>query len=98
MAGKKGRSGRKSYVQGFRDFCREVVLSEQVREKMRAEAEENPDYALKLAEHGFGRPPQSMDLKVSGDADQPLVYRAEFADGGAIGAADPETLPKESGE
>ncbi len=83
MAGKKGRSGRKSFVTGFREFCRGVVMDPDLQEKMKKRAQEDMDYALKLAEHGFGRPPQALDLKVAGDNLAPLALQVTMIEGAA---------------
>lgn len=64
MAGVKGRSGRKQAVTGFRAWCREVGLSRTVKANIIRRARHDPEFALKLLEHGFGRPPQSLDVKV----------------------------------
>jgi hypothetical protein len=65
MAGVKGRSGRRPQATGFRDWCRRIALDPEVQKGIEQEAKENPEFALKVAEHGFGRPPQSLDVSVT---------------------------------
>lgn len=76
MAGKKGRSGRKPEATGYRAWCRSVADRPEIRAKILARALEDPDFALRLAEHGYGRPPQALDVRLEGDSDSPLCYRA----------------------
>ena len=64
MAGRPGKSGRRPQATGFRDWCRRIALDPKVQKAIKAEAETDPWFALKVAEHGFGRPPQSLDVKV----------------------------------
>lgn len=84
MAGVKGRSGRKRdpNIIGFRDFCRSVVSDPKVQAKIHATALANADFALRLAEHGYGRPPQALDVKVGSSS--PLEFRILDATGAAF--------------
>lgn len=75
-AGRPNTTGVKSF--GFRDWCRRVVTDPAVQALMAAQAATDPDFALKLAEHGFGRPCQAIE--VSGPSRGPIRYRAEFPD------------------
>ncbi len=65
MAGVKGRSGAKPKRKTalFREFCRDIITSKEVLESLKAEALANPIFALKLAEHGIGRPFQAVYVK-----------------------------------
>ena len=62
MAGKKGRSGRKPSATGYRAWCREVADRDDIRAAILGKAQQDPDFALKVAEHGYGRPPQALDV------------------------------------
>lgn len=84
--GRRKGAGRKTTVTGWRQWCRDTVLSPEVQQVMLDRALKDADFALRLAEAGFGRPPQAMDLKVSGDEASPLVYKATFADGSPVSA------------
>lgn len=84
MAGVKGRSGRKPKAVGFRQWCRDVVMQPEVLEAMKTRAKTDTDFALKLSEHGFGRPPQALDVKVAGGS-KPL--RFELPGSGDLPAA-----------
>ena len=97
MAGAKGRSGGRRAGAGrkpvtanpdfrFREWCRAVVARPEVREGIAARAETDPEFALKVAEHGFGRPPQSLDVKVGGDGTR-IDYRVQIEGGGVVAPA-----------
>ena len=58
----KAKMGRKRIVKGFRGWCRKVVEDPKVRAAMERAALESPEFALKIAEHGYGRPPQAKNL------------------------------------
>ena len=88
--GARKGAGRKTLKFGFRKWCREVVMDKEVQEQIKAEAKTNPHFALKLAEHGFGRPPQSLDVKVN---DITGLFVAEFADGEPVSPPTTEGLP-----
>ena len=46
----------------FRKWCRAVISDPKIRKALQKRAQEDTDFALKLAEHGFGRPgPQIVD-------------------------------------
>lgn len=105
MAGVKGRSGRKNRppeVIGFRDFCRNVIANPKVQAGITRRALRDPEFALRVAEHGFGRPPQALDVKIGGD-NGPLEFRIldaagnPFTLGGAVPAA-AVPLPGEAAE
>lgn len=53
---------RPRVVTNFRQICREIVLSKKVMDQIRALAEKDGAFALDVAAHGFGRPPQSLDI------------------------------------
>jgi len=93
MAGVKGRSGRKPERTGWREWCRSIVLDPEVQSNIAAEAKRNPELALKLAEHGFGRPSQALDLNVNPRDSTDEIYRAEFAEGPAVHPSAAEGLP-----
>ena len=84
MAGnaRSGRRNRDPVVIGWRDFCRKVVSDPAVQAKIKSTALENPEFALRLAEHGYGRPPQALDVKVAND--RPLEFRILDATGAAF--------------
>jgi len=65
MAGVKGRSGAKPKLKTaqFRAFCRDIITRPEVLAVLEAEALANPTFALKLAEHGIGRPFQAVYVK-----------------------------------
>lgn len=46
----------------FRKWCRKVALDPDVQELMHRTAKENPEFALKVCEHAYGRPPQALDI------------------------------------
>ena len=82
--GKRSGAGRKTLKFGFRQFCREIINDPEVQAAIKEQAKADPFFALKVAEHGFGRPPQSLDLTVGGDQSRPLKYVATFDDGEPI--------------
>ena len=84
--GRRQGAGRTRTVLGFREWCRSVVDSPKVREAMAAAALKDPDFALKLSEHGYGRPPQSLDVNVNPGGGA-IEHRVCFADGNALSAA-----------
>ena len=86
MAGVAGRSGKgrgnpDPIVVGFREFCRSVVSDPRVQAKIQETALANPEFALRLAEHGYGRPPQALDVKFGNSNDGPLEFRILDATG-----------------
>ena len=94
MAGKKGRSGgrrpgagRPVEAVGFRSWCRAVMERPEIRAAIERHAREDPWFALKIAEHGYGRPPQSLDVNQGATLEKPInvIYRAFYGD--------PEVLP-----
>jgi len=80
VAGVKGRSGRKPDATGFRAWAREVVDRESTRQLIADKANVDPDYALRLCEHAYGRPPQALDVSHRTD-DGPLEFRILDATG-----------------
>jgi len=63
--GKRAGAGRKPSATSFRQWCKDVWADPVVQENLLARAKESPEFALKIAEHGFGRPPQA--LQISGE-------------------------------
>ena len=84
--GARPGAGRKPTAVGFRQWCRDVVMQPEVLEALAERALYDTDFALKVAEHGFGRPPQSLDVSVA-TSEQPQEFRAFFADAEAVPAA-----------
>ena len=85
--GSRPGAGRPNVRGWFKGWCRAVLEDEAVRECMFREAQTNPDFALKVAEHAFGRPSQSHDVTTRTDG--PVEYVVTFAGGaGAAAAAD----------
>ena len=85
--GRRQGSGKKAIAGKFRSTCREIVESEKVQKLFRDTAETDAHFALKLAEHGWGRPPQSLDIKVAGDSDQPIVHEVTMPGGAPLSAS-----------
>lgn len=46
----------------FRKWCRKVAADPEVQKLMHDTARENPEFALKVCEHAYGRPPQALDI------------------------------------
>jgi hypothetical protein len=68
-------------VVGFRAWCRAVVERPEVRAALERYALENPEFALRLAEHGFGRPPQALDVRQCAiDDGRPIEYVVRLDD------------------
>ena len=63
-----GRPRRVGVTFAFREFCRTVVADPQVQSRIQEAARANPEFALRVAEHGFGRPPQALDVTISDKA------------------------------
>lgn len=87
MANDRNHGGRRKntdpVVVGFREFCRNVVSHPEVKAKIEAAARANPEFALRVAEHGYGRPPQALD--VSHNTGQvPLEFRILDVNGAAF--------------
>ncbi len=84
MAGVKGRSGakpkRKTLL--FREFCRDIITRPEVLAVLEAEALANPMFALKLAEHGIGRPFQSVLVQGAVEV-QHCIRTVQLEDGSA---------------
>ena len=79
--GPRPGSGRKPKNGAWREFCRKLALSPAVKKLIRTEAERDPAFALKVCEHAFGRPYQSLELKGEVQHTQNVVYVARFEDG-----------------
>lgn len=89
--GKRAGSGPKRKRGAFACFAREIVLTPEVQAVIKAKALESADFALRLAEHGFGRPSQALHIT---DDRQDGVYRSELSDGLPLHPAeDPAELP-----
>ena len=92
MAGVKGRSGPRhgAKAKAFRDFCRDVISDKIVLDLLRKTARVDPVFALRLAEHGIGRPYQAVHVtteRVDG------LYRSEFSDSKPVHPAAATQLP-----
>lgn len=100
--GKRTGAGRPKEVLGWRDFCRSVIGDPRIQAAIKARALRNPDFALRVAEQGYGRPPQALD--VSHRSEGPLEFRILDATGAifAFGGGDLPTrsvpLPTEATE
>jgi hypothetical protein len=58
-------------------------------------SEGNPEAFLRAFEHGYGRPPQALDVRTAEvTPGQQRIYRAAFDDGDAIA---PEAVPLPEG-
>ncbi len=68
----------------YRQWCRDVVLDETVLAKLKARAQEDADFALRLAEHGFGRAPQALQVSLESHEKKEFIYRVEIAGVGAV--------------
>ena len=87
MGGKGSGRGGKPNATGFRQKMRDLALDPDVIESIIARAKVDPEFALKCAEHGFGRAPQALDIRASNvDPAQQLIYRASLEGGYAIPA------------
>ena len=73
--GRRVGSGRKQEAAGFRQWCRHLFNDPKVRAAVRKRAKEDPEFALRIAEHGWGRPPQALDVKVGNSEESPLVVK-----------------------
>lgn len=94
----KRKRGRPREVEGFRSFCRSVVSNPEVQAAIAEAALKNPEFALRVAEHGYGRPPQALDVRTSEVAPgEQVIYRAAFDDGQPVFTA-AETVPEEPAE
>ena len=69
--------GRPRIQTDFRQRCRDIVLSPKVWKGIAARARRDPEFAMRVAEHGFGRPTQAVSLDQAG----PLTVRIEYASG-----------------
>lgn len=57
------RTGERPGERGaFRTWCKKVALDPVVQKLMHDTARENPEFALKVCEHAYGRPPQALDI------------------------------------
>lgn len=71
----------------FREFCREVCADPVVQAKIQEAARENPEFALRVAEHGFGRPPQSLAITGSLEVGDGVRHVVVLPGGFALPAA-----------
>lgn len=92
MAGAKGRSGRKPNQLGiyFREAMRDIATSDKVIKLIEAQAQTDPIFALRVAEHGFGRPFQAVHVTRGSDDG---IYKSEFADGQPVHSPAVAELP-----
>ena len=58
---------------------------------LHAKAKEDPDVALKLFEHGYGRPPQALDVNSTINTGD-VVFICEYSDG-SVAAASAQAVP-----
>jgi hypothetical protein len=81
-----GQGRPRKGADSFREWCRSVIDHPEVRAAVEARAKRDPEFALKLGEHGYGKAPQS--LTIGSDPKAPLLveHRASFADGTPFGA------------
>lgn len=73
---KPGSGGAHRSAKGFafRDWCRNVATSPIVQKTIRKRAQTDAEFALKVAEHGFGRPPQSLDVNLPASKQGGLAF------------------------
>lgn len=69
---------------GFRDFCRRTVMSRLVRLSLIRRARIDPEFALKLAKHGFGAEPQAVQVNVDHREERKVVYVVQLPGAGAV--------------
>ena len=74
--GRKPKGSTAKSNPGFRGWCRAVVEQPAVRKLIEAEARTNPEFALRVAEHGYGRPPQALDVRTNDG--KPIVHQVTF--------------------
>jgi hypothetical protein len=85
VGGKGSGNKGKPHVTGYRQKMRDITLLPEVLEGIVARAKLDPEFALKCAEHGFGRAPQALDIRAANvDPGQQLAYRASLEGGYAI--------------
>lgn len=91
--GSGSRTGPKAT--GFRQKMRDIALLPTVLDKILKHAQEDPEFALRVAEHGFGRPPQALDIRASNvDPNEQLAYRASLeGEGGDLIPAEATGVP-----
>ena len=91
MAGVKGKSGRTPNKLGlyWREACRDIATSDKVLKLVKAAAESDPVFALRVAEHGFGRPFQAVHVKGRLDHEHTQIRTVELQDGNAAFAETP---------
>ena len=91
--GARAGAGRKSLKFGFREWCRKIVMDKEVQAEIMRECRCDPNFALKVAEHGFGRPGQALDVNVTNQKDE---RRIVLHDGTVIPTGD-AVVPAPSG-
>ncbi len=101
--GKRAGAGRKVGVSGtrawFRALCERPTLKKKVEEIILAEVKKGDlTNFWKAIEHGFGRPPQALDVKIGGDQEAPLVFDIRLADGTPLPSAVAELPTSSSSE
>ena len=82
-----GTVGPSSRRGGFRDFCRRTVMSRLVRLGLIRRARLDPEFALKLAKHGFGAEPQAVQVNVDHREVKRVVYVVQLPGAGAVSPA-----------
>ena len=83
--GARPNSGPRRPIAGTRKWFRDLVEDPKRRAKVEAIidqdlAENRLENYWKAVEHGFGRPPQALDVKVGG-GEGPLEFEIQFSDG-----------------
>ena len=103
MGAKRNQGGRPKgtvKVAGTRAWFRNIVENPELRAQVESVIREAvlkgdlTDY-WKAVEHGFGRPPQALDVKVGPGEGGPLVFEVQLDDGSPAFAT-PESLPTEA--
>lgn len=63
QSGRRNGEGPAAFERGaFRAWCKKVALDPVVQKLMHETAKTNPEFALKVCEHAYGRPPQALDI------------------------------------
>lgn len=66
---------------GFRQWCRDVVGKPEVRKAIEDRCLTDPEFALRVCDHGYGRPPQALDVRTADVTPaQQQIYTAQFDD------------------
>ena len=74
---------------------RNLASDPEALRKVTERAKNDPEFWLRIFEHGFGRPPQAIDVRGSlTDPSEQHIYRAVLSDGVAFSEdPDPATAP-----